>query len=62
MKRDKSLDLVRCVACILIVVYHFFVEQKDISFGISTSNNSLGGLAVSLFFIICRPKNRIEQN
>ena len=52
MKRDKSLDLVRCVACILIVVYHFFVEQKDISFGISTSNNSLGGLAVSLFFII----------
>lgn len=52
MKRDKSLDLVRCVACILIVVYHFFVEQKDISFGISSSNNSLGGLAVSLFFII----------
>ena len=52
MKRDKSLDLVRCVACIFIVLFHFYVNEKQIFPHIESSNADLGELGVSLFFIL----------
>ena len=52
MKRDKSLDLVRCVACIMIVLFHFMVHDTWFYPQIESSNANPGELGVSMFFIL----------
>ena len=52
MKRGKSLDLVRCVACIMIVLFHFMVHDTWIYPQIESSNANPGELGVSMFFIL----------
>ena len=52
IKRDKSLDLVRCIACILIVVFHFEIDGRPLVSHIESSSVDLGMLAVAVFFIL----------
>ena len=52
IKRDKSLDLVRCVACILIVVFHFEIDGRPLVSHIESSSVDLGMIAVGAFFIL----------
>lgn len=55
MKRDKGLDLVRCIACLFIIVFHFSIEEiggHTFRTTLPTSNIDLGHIGVALFFIL----------
>lgn len=52
-KRDISLDYIRVIATIMIVVFHFASSfAKDGSIFVRTANSTWGGLGTALFFLL----------
>lgn len=52
-KRDISLDYIRVIATIMIVVFHFASSfAKEGSIFVRTANSTWGGLGTALFFIL----------
>ena len=55
-QRDDALDLVRLVAAVMIVVFHFnsmFAPKGDVSAGpLRYANGSFGNFGVALFFLL----------